>query len=204
MSDPSPLSFAVTWDYRCPFARNAHEHVVVALDGGAPWDVQFVPFSLTQAHVGEGEPDAWDDPTKASSHLAMLAGIVVRDRMPEQFRSAHLALFSARHDQGLDLRQPEVITTVLEEAGVDAGAVMTEIEAGWPLAAFRKEHGDAVDRQKVWGVPTFLAGERAVFVRLMDRPAGDAALARRSIERVVDLLTGWPELNEFKHTSLPR
>ena len=32
-------TFAVTWDYRCPFARNAHEHVVTGLQGGADWDV---------------------------------------------------------------------------------------------------------------------------------------------------------------------
>jgi len=38
------LTFAVTWDYRCPFARNAHEHVLTALDAGADWDVRFVPF----------------------------------------------------------------------------------------------------------------------------------------------------------------
>ena len=25
-----------------------------------------------------------------------------------------------------------------------------------------------------------------------------------TVERIVDLLTGWPELNEFKHTSIPR
>jgi hypothetical protein len=204
MSDVPRLSFAVTWDYRCPFARNAHEHVVAGLDGGAPWDVQFVPFSLTQAHVVEGELDSWDDPTKADSHLAMLAGIVVRDRLPEQFRAAHLALFSARHDEGLDLRQPEVIQGALDRAGLDGAAVLAEAGAGWPLAAFRKEHTDAVDRRQVWGVPTFLAGDDAVFVRFMDRPQGDTERAKRTIERAIDLLTGWPELNEFKHTSLPR
>ena len=32
-------SFAVTWDYRCPFARNAHEHLAAALAGGADWEV---------------------------------------------------------------------------------------------------------------------------------------------------------------------
>jgi hypothetical protein len=26
----------------------------------------------------------------------------------------------------------------------------------------------------------------------------------RAVERVIDLLTGWPELNEFKHTSIKR
>jgi hypothetical protein len=43
-----------------------------------------------------------------------------------------------------------------------------------------------------------------VFVRVMDRPGEDAAQATRTIERTLDLLTGWPELNEFKHTSIPR
>ena len=38
--------FAVTWDYRCPFARNAHEHIIEALRAGAPWSVRFVPFSF--------------------------------------------------------------------------------------------------------------------------------------------------------------
>ena len=42
-----------------------------------------------------------------------------------------------------------------------------------------------------------------MFVRLMNRPEGDGALATTTVERVLDLLT-WPELNEFKHTSIPR
>ena len=53
-------------------------------------------------------------------------------------------------------------------------------------------------------MPTFIIGDQAVFVRLMDRPGGDAAHAISSIDKVLDLLAGWPELNEFKHTSIPR
>jgi hypothetical protein len=170
---------------------------------GAPWDVEYVPFSLTQVHVPEGEPDAWDDPDKASSLLAMQAGIVVRDRMPELFPAAHLALFAARHDEGRDLRVDSVVAAVLQEAGVDSDAVMTDIEAGWPLATFRKEHTEVAERHKVWGVPTFIVRDQAAFVRFMHRPEGDAAEARRTIDRVLDLLT-WPNLNEFKHTSISR
>jgi hypothetical protein len=198
------LSFAVNWDYRCPFARNAHEHVVAGLQDGAPWDVTFVPFSLNQVHVGEGEPDAWDDPAHASSLLAMQAGIVVRDQMPDKFLTAHLALFAARHDEGRDLRLAEVVSETLDRAGVDGAAVLAEIEDGWPLATFRKAHTDAVDAHHVWGVPTFIAGDQAAFVRFMHRPNGDADEARRTIERTIELLSGWPDLNEFKHTSLSR
>lgn len=196
--------FAVSWDYRCPFARNAHEHVIAALEAGAPWTVTFVPFSLNQAHVTEGQPDVWDDPSAASAPTAMLAGIVVRDRHPEAFRRVHLALFRARHDEGRDLRDETVVRAVLTEQDVDAAAVFAEIEDGWPRDAFRKEHEAAVAEHSMWGVPTFVAGGQAVFVRLMHRPQGDVELARRTIERTLDLVTGWPDLNEFKHTSIPR
>jgi protein-disulfide isomerase-like protein with CxxC motif len=196
--------FAVTWDYRCPFARNAVEHLVVALDAGAPWDVTFQAFSLNQVHVGEGEPDVWDDPSKASGLLAMEVGIAVRDRWPEAFRGVHLALFAARHDEGRDIREEAVLRDVLATAGLDGDAVFAEVATRGPLDTFRKEHERGVTDHHVFGVPTFIAGDQAVLVRVMHRPNGDAEAARTTIERVLDLVTGWPDLNEFKHTSIPR
>jgi hypothetical protein len=197
------LRFGVTWDYRCPFARNAHEHVVRGLRSGADWEVRFVPFSLGQVHVAEGDPDVWDDPGRDSGLLALQAGVVVRDRRPDRFPDVHLGLFAARHDHGRDLRDPEVVAATLDAHGVDAAAVLDEVADGAVLDTVRREHERAVADHGVWGVPTFLTGERAAFVRLMDRPVDDGT-ARRTVERVMDLLDGWPELNEFKHTSLDR
>ena len=197
-------SFAVTWDYRCPFARNAHEHVVAALDAGANWDVTFVPFSLNQMHIEEGDPDVWDEPGHEAALRAPEVAIVVRDRFPAQFRTLHIALFAARHDEGRDLREQAVLRDILVENGLDADAVLAEVENGWPREAYRKEHTAAAEQHKVFGVPTFIAGDQAVFVRFMHRPKGDAELARTTIERTLDLLTGWPDLNEFKHTSISR
>jgi 2-hydroxychromene-2-carboxylate isomerase len=199
-----PLEFAVTWDYRCPFARIAHEHVLEALHGGADWDVTFVPFSLGQVHVAEGEPDIWDTPEADSGLLALQAGVVVRDHFPDQFLAAHRALFTARHVDGAAIREPDVVATILTSAGVDAEAVLAEIATGTPLETVRKEHEACAASHDVWGVPTFIAGDRAAFVRLMEVPDGDAALAQSTVERLVDMLKGWPELNEFKHTSLSR
>ena len=116
-------SFAVTFDYRCPFARTAHEHVVAALQAGADWDVRFVPFSLGQAHVAEGETDVWDEPAKDTGLLALQAGVVVRDQQPDRFFDTHVALFAARHDEGRHIREQEVIHDVLRANGVDADAV---------------------------------------------------------------------------------
>ncbi|HVC15041.1 MAG TPA: DsbA family protein [Acidimicrobiales bacterium] len=197
-------TYSVTWDYLCPFARNAHEHLVAALDDGAPWEVTFTPFCLMQAHVEEGDRPVWDLPDKARGLLALEAGVVVRDNFPGRFRAAHVALFSARHDEGKEISDPEVVRATLESVGVPADQVFAEIEKGWPLQTVRAEHEKSVSDYEVFGVPTFIVDDDAVFVRLMTRPRGDGSKARAVIGRVVDLLDEHPEVNEFKHTKIPR
>jgi hypothetical protein len=197
------LSFSVNWDYRCPFARIVHAHVVEGLLDGADWDVTFVPFSLGQVHVDEGELPIWERPDDDTGLLALQAAVVVRDTHPERFPVVHRAIFEARHAEGAQIRDEAVLRDLLTTNGVDADAVFAEVATGKPLDIVRDEHTSSVDDLDVWGVPTFMAGGRAAFVRLMDLPV-DAADARRSIERAVDMLTGWPSLNEFKHTSLDR
>jgi hypothetical protein len=197
-------TLSVTWDYRCPFARNAHEHLAVALAGGADWDVTFLPFSLSQAHVPEGGTPVWDDPAKAEDLLALAAGVVVRDQYPDRFLDAHVALFAARHDEGLDIRLPEVVRAVLDGVGVPGDKVLAEVESGAPVQDIQRAHERAVGELEVFGVPTFIVDDRAVFVRLMSRPQGDVALARRTVDGVLDLFDTLPDLNEFKYTTLTR
>lgn len=194
--------FSVTFDYRCPYARIGHEHVLTGIAGGADWDVTFLPFSLGQAHVQEGESDIWSRPEDDSGLLALQLGIAVRDMQPDMFLAAHRGLFSLRHDRGADLRERELLSEVLVESGADPDAAWTEVTSGRPLAKIEKQHTGFVDTHDVWGVPTFIVDERAVFVRLLDRPA-DADEATATVERVLDTIE-WPLLNEFKHTSIPR
>jgi hypothetical protein len=54
-----------------------------------------------------------------------------------------------------------------------------------------------VKQHAIFGVPTFVVGDKAAFVRLMDR--GNA----EDVDKVLDLFE-WSDLNEFKHTSVPR
>jgi hypothetical protein len=196
--------FAVTWDYRCPFARNAHEHLIAGLADGADWDVTFLPFTLSQGHVPEGGTPVWDDPGKFPDLLALAAGVVVRDEYPEQFGAVHQALFSARHDEGLDIREATVVSGILDGAGVPGDKVLAEVEDGGPIDEIERAYLQAVKDWSVFGVPTFVVDGRAVFVRLMSRPQGDAVLARRTIEGIVQLMDQQPDLNEFKYTTLDR
>lgn len=197
--------FAITFDYLCPFARNANEHVVAALEAGADWDVTFTPYSLAQGHVPEGDTDVWvrDEPYAESGILALAVGLVVRDQHPDRFPAVHRALFAARHDAGQDIKDPQVLAGVLTDAGLDAAEVVDEASSPAALKQLEQEHDDGVRDHEVWGVPTFIAGDRAVFARLMDRPDGDGDHAKRSIERVLDLVEGFPSLHEFKQTDLP-
>ena len=198
----SQLSFAVTYDYRCPWARNVHEHIVTGLRGGADWDVTFLPFSLNQAHVAEGGTPVWDDPAAGPALLAALVSLVIRDEYPDRFLDAHEALFAARHDRQLDTREPAVLAEVLMSVQLDDAKILAA--APERNEQFRQIHTDAVRDHKVFGVPTFIVGDAATFVRMRSRPQGDTAAAIKTVESVVGLMTEWPELNEFKWTSVPR
>jgi hypothetical protein len=196
--------FRLTFDYLCPFARNANEHVLAGLRDGADWDVAFLPFSLAQGHVEEGQPSVWerDEPSRSSGVLALQVGVTVRDVLPARFLDVHEALFAARHDEGTDIKDPAVLRAVLERLDIDPEAIFAQIDDGTALSTLRREHTEAADRHQVWGVPTFITDARAVFVRVMDRPDGDGRLARQRIDHVLDLVDSPLELHEFKQVDL--
>jgi predicted DsbA family dithiol-disulfide isomerase len=191
-------AFTVTFDYRCPFARIGHEHLLEGMEGGSDWDVQFSPFSLSASKEG-----AWTREADTGL-LALELSIAVRDGQPDHFLAAHRALFELRHNSGGDLRDLDALTGVLGDAGVNVDEALAAVETGVPLKTVRKEHEASVAEHDVWGVPTFISGDQAVFVRLMERPAAAKVRGADAVERILDMLDGWPALNEFKHTSLPR
>jgi predicted DsbA family dithiol-disulfide isomerase len=144
-----------------------------------------------------------DEPSLASGILALQVGLAVRDQRPEHFLAVHQGLFAARHDDGRDIKDPAVVWRVLEDVGLDPEEIFSIVAGGKPLAVLRDEHEADVRDHHVWGVPTVIAGGRAVFVRLLDRPGGDHALGRQRIEQVLDLVEGSLALHEFKQTDLP-
>lgn len=191
--------FTITYDYLCPFARIANETVAEALDAGADYEVLFAPFSLHQNSLGSGEVAVWDDPEGAdcSGVRALLWSLAVRDTQPERFLAFHVGLFAARHDTGDDVADAAVLARVATEAGVDVAAAEAVVASGSPMVNLRTEHSWLVDDFEVFGVPTFIAGDEAVFVRMMERHRTD------DLQRVLTLLDQ-PNINEFKRTRIPR
>lgn len=201
-----PYTFGLTFDYLCPFARNANEFVLTALTAGAPFDVTFTPFSLAAGHFDDGSKAFFASPDNdnASGVLALLAGLTVRDQYPDRFPQVHKALFAARHDDGADLKDPAVITRVLDACNVDTAAVFAHIDTGAPKTVLAAEHHDNEHTHQVWGVPTFITDTRAVFVRLMDRPTDDGNAAIERVKLIVELVDNPVALHEFKQVDLPQ
>ncbi len=195
--------FAVTFDYLCPFARIANEIVVKAQQDGAGHEVEYRAFSLAQVHLEEGTRPVWETEPAPSGVLALEWGLAVRDQFPEGFPAAHLGLFSARHDQGRNLNDAEVVRAAVASAGLDPDEVARVVAEGRPAKALAADHAWGVEEHRVFGVPTFIVGDRAIFVRLMNRPP-DGRSARATLDRLLDLVTGWADLNEFKATRIPR
>jgi hypothetical protein len=191
--------FGLTWDYLCPFARNVHEAVVAGIRDGRDWDVRFSAFSLDQVHLDEGETPVWERPLDDAGRgvRALLWGIVVRDSFPEQFLDFHVGLYRARFDESQPINEEATMRAVATQVGVDAEAVAAEIASGGPAKTLEAEHTEAVERFAVFGVPTILDGDEAVFLRLMER--GNVA----DLEQALGLV-GDTRLNEFKRTKIPR
>lgn len=192
-------SFSITYDYLCPFARNANETLVEMLQGGAAYSVNFVPFSLAQSNTEDGEIPQWDRPLDevGGGVLALLWSIAVRDGYPEFFLAFHAAVFSARHDEGSDIGDEGVLGRVALSVGLDAESIRSHVATGAPAGTLAVEHMELVEDHETFGVPTFIEGDEAVFVRFMERHTPD------DVERALDML-GWTNLNEFKRTTIPR
>jgi hypothetical protein len=199
--DGNRLRFGLTYDYLCPFARNANEHVAVGLRGGAPWDVTFIPFSLSQAKAAESGEVRWDPAAalRRSGMLALAVAELVRVELPDHFLAVHLELFALRHDRAEDLRDPGCVADALERSGAPTTLVDRAADG---IEAVHEAHTSML-AQEVWGVPTFIGARRAVFVRLLDRPGPERADTVPRIERLVRMIDDDPMLHEFKQVDLP-
>ncbi len=193
-------AFTITYDYLCPFARNANETLLDELEAGADYAVTFAPFSLHQNSLPDGVPPIWADGSATSTGsgvLAILWSLAVRDRFPDFFHAFHRAAFAARHDDGADVNDDSVLERIASSVGLDPDAIRRTVASGEPMASLEAEQTALVQDHAVFGVPTFIAGDEAVFVRLMERSRPE------DLRRVLDMLD-WATINEFKRTRIAR
>jgi hypothetical protein len=195
------LTFQLSYDYRCPFAKNIHLHVIEALRAGADFDVTFVPWTMSQGYQASGAPDVWDDPTRDPEHLALAVSTSVRDQQPERFLDVHEGLFRARHVRAIRLVTWDEITEALAGIDVDLDLVAEDLASRRPYKVIGESFRE-FERYEAFGVPTFVVDGDATFVRYMNEPT-DPSASIALIESLVSLMSNESALNEFKHTKVP-
>ena len=107
-----------------------------------------------------------------------------------------LALFAQRHDHGKRFEE-DVLRDAVASAGLDPDVVAEEASSSEALGILADEHTEAVAKWEVFGVPTYIEDDEAVFVRFMERGRVD------DLGQVLGMLQ-WSRLNEFKRTRIPR
>jgi hypothetical protein len=195
------LSFQLSYDYRCPFAKNIHLHVITALRAGAAFNVTFVPWTMSQGYRADGSPDTWDDPTRDPEHLALAVSTSIRDLFPDRFLDAHEALFRARHERAIRLITEDEITRALEGVDLDLRSIFEDVASRRPYKVIGESFRE-FERYEAFGVPTFVVDGDATFVRYMNPPSDDASASISLIESLVSLISSQSALNEFKHTKV--
>jgi hypothetical protein len=194
-------AFQLSYDYRCPFAKNIHLHVVTALRAGADFDVTFVPWTMSQGYRADGALDVWDDPQRDAEHLALAVSISLRALLPERFLDAHEALFRARHERAIRLVNEHEITEALAGLQLDLKPIFEDVASRRPHK-FIGESFREFERYEAFGVPTFVVDGDATFVRYMNPPTNDPTASKAIIESLLSLMSNESALNEFKHTKV--
>ena len=193
--------FALSFDYRCPFAGILHRHLISAIRSGADYDVDFVPWTLTQSHRKERDLDVWDDPARDDHLIALAAGVSIRDQQTDVFLNAHEALFVARHVNGIRLGTFDQIVEALSGLSVDLEMLEGDLLSRRPHRVIGENYR-SFEKFEAFGVPTLVVGDAAVFIRYMDPPTEDATKSTELIDALVSMVTTRGSLNEFKHTRL--
>ena len=131
--------------------------------------------------------------------------MVVRDQHPEPSSTCTRPCSRSATTTAATCATRARCRATLDGVGVDADAVFAAIATGEPLETIRKEHeASAASHQRVGRADLHRSGD-ARHLRAPDGPAraATAPTPPAPIDRVLDLLA-WPDLNEFKHTSIPR
>ena len=140
--------------------------------GGTDLDVRFLPFSLDQVHVEEGEPPVWErDPAEWGTGVTRAA---VRHRGARRTSPSSSSTSTSRCSPPA--------TTTARSSGTRTCCATSSTESAststrWPTrcgAAGRSRRSPPSTPRRstagrVFGVPTFIEGDEAVFIRFMER-----------------------------------
>ena len=98
----------------------------------------------------------------SNSHSAILLGEYIHLHHPEQENGYHDAVFKAYFSEGKDIGQPEILSDLLQELGIDPKLLPTALNDIASQTRMQENAQTGVDN-RVTGTPTFfISNERVV------------------------------------------
>ncbi len=145
----------------------------------------------------------WEQPESYPSRarLAWKGAEAARRQGPEAFERFHLALLTARHQEGKDLTDRETILGAARRAELDLDRFARDFDAA-TLDAIGRDHEEGVQRYGVFGTPTLVFGDgRAAYLKL--RPLPPESEYRAVWQELRDIIEGRPYIQEIKRPVPP-
>ncbi|MBM3939295.1 MAG: hypothetical protein FJ318_00080 [SAR202 cluster bacterium] len=202
------LKADVYFDFHCPFVWNARQwlDMVKEANGGeAPVEITWKPLSLSQINQKVG-PDykVWDEPDDKlpSGVWALRACVAAQQQGQEAFDRFMPLLLKVRHVDRKELNDPDLLTSVAEEAGLDGEKFKKALLDRSSLDEVRRSHEEGVSKVGAFGTPTFLFPNGAsAFLKMMKPDTSDEAL--RAYEALIAIMEGEKYIGEVKRPQPP-
>ena len=195
------------YDYNCPFVyRSVQMLERVRQSGERDVKVNWRFFSLSQVnHLPEPDDEPWTvwgapESENVKGRLAFKAAEAARRQ--DRFEPFHLALLDARHQQRLNIEDPEVVTRIAAAAGMDLDRFHADMADPTILERLERDHTEARREHGVFGTPTFVFRRGgAAYVRLAQPPPAEDAV--RIFDRIAGITSSEPAILEIKRPVAP-
>ena len=114
----------------------------------------------------------WEHPDHPSQGIpALVAAKAAKNQGESSFLRYHLAAFEARHEEGKDIADREVLIDIAKTAKLDLTKFEQDIASDKTWQAVGEDHTESKIKHGVFGVPTLAFGKgQAVFTKLGSIP----------------------------------
>jgi predicted DsbA family dithiol-disulfide isomerase len=168
------------------------------VEGGI--SVQWKTFSLEQQNSKEG-PDfmLWENPDYPSQgFMALVAAKAAINQGQPSFLKFHRATFKARHEEGKDIGDLEVLKEIALKTDLDLARFERDVARDETWQAAGEDHTESRKKYNVFGVPTLVFEQgKPVYVKLQSIP--ESREERLSLfELIADMGAERPYLLELK------
>lgn len=188
---------SVLFDFRCPFSYLFFQYVQRCEKTLKLFN--FIPYPLSRSHF-ESQQSYWREDFKVLGLNALLVANYVRQYSLNQYNELLAQLFSLKFKHFLNVDEEGSLVKAMLDLGMEE-KIIKKSQEKTNVDDFKKTVEFYKGTFDVFGVPTLVYHDKAVFVKLQRAPESETR-AETVIRQLISLVKDVPELAEFKHTKM--